>query len=129
MASWLFGVSKLVIDEADDKKDNTKDSQPVQTVNPEPVNNLPAANLLYDLQPTPPPPKSQLSNEEEKPTSMLDSIPFVLSSQINVITDPTYNLDDIKKRLASVKEILDSDLYNYDFSKDRKLVNDLTTYS
>lgn len=129
MASWLFGVSKLVSDGADDKKDNSRDTQPGQTVNPEPLDNLPAANLLYKLQPTPPPPKPKLSNEEEKPISMLDSIPFVLSSQINVFTDPTYNLDDMKKRLSSVKEILDSDLYNYDFSKDRKLVNDLTMYS
>lgn len=128
MATWLFGVSKMVSDVTDDNSDDTKDIQPVQTMDPELVNNLPAANLLYNLHPTPPAPKSKTSEENEKPTSMLDSIPFVLSSQINVTTDLTCNLDDIKKRLSAVKEILESDLYNYDFSNDRKLVNDVTMY-
>ncbi|VVC36538.1 Hypothetical protein CINCED_3A004641 [Cinara cedri] len=127
MASWLFGVSKLTSDVAEERKDNSKDTQPIQTLNPEPVNNLPATNLLYNLHPTPP--KSKMSDENEKPISMLDSIPFVLSSQINVTTDLTCNLDDIRKRLSSVKEILESDLYNYDFSNDRKLVNDVTMCS
>lgn len=122
MASWLFGVSKQSADQIVD----TKDTPPVPTAaNPEPANTLPTMpQLLYDLQPTKP------SIPDLKPTSMLDSIPFVLSSQIIATTkNYSYNLDNTKKQLLSIKKLLESDAYNYDFSNDKRLVSDTSMYS
>lgn len=124
MASWLFGVSKPTADQNSD----TKDTPPVSTaVNPEPVNTLPTMpQLLYDLQPT----KPIVSEHNEKPFSMLDNIPFVLSNEINMSTSNySYNLEKTKRYLLSVKEILESDLYNYDFSNDKRLVSDASMFS
>lgn len=117
MASWLFGASKL-------KSDNITEAEPKpteSTTNPEPTTNTPTTSrLMYDLQPAKPKPE-----ENVKVTSMLDNIPFVLSSQINMNTNSyTDSLEDTKKCLMSVKKLLDSDFYNYDFSNDRKLVRD-----
>ncbi|XP_025418306.1 uncharacterized protein LOC112689025 [Sipha flava] len=124
MASWLFGASKLKTDPIEE----TKDTQPVPTADlePRPAENLPTMpNTPYSLQPN----VSKLSDQDVKPTSMLDSIPFVLSSKINMNTNNyTNNLEDTKRCLLSVKKILESDMYNYDFSNDRRLVNNSTTY-
>ncbi|KAL5238110.1 hypothetical protein ACI65C_005520 [Semiaphis heraclei] len=122
MASWLFGVSK----QSEDPIVDTKDTPIVPTAaNPEPVNTLPAKpQLLYDLQPAKP------NNPDLKPTSMLDNIPFVLSSQIIMTTkNYSYNLDNTKRQLLSIKKLLDSDAYDYDFSNDRRLVSDSSMYT
>jgi len=89
------------------------------------VNTLPTKpQLLYDLQPAKP------NIPDLKPTSMLDSIPFVLSSQIIMTTkNYSYNLDNTKRQLLSVKKLIDSDAYNYDFSNDKRLVSDTSMYA
>jgi len=75
--------------------------------------------LPYNLEPKTP-------DQNSKPTSMLDNIPFVLSSQINVNTDSyTCGLEDTEKSLLSLKKMIDSDAFNYDFSNDRKMANSL----
>ncbi|CAI6352527.1 unnamed protein product [Macrosiphum euphorbiae] len=122
MASWLFGVSKQSADQIVDTKDTPSAST---AVNPEPVNTLPTMpQLLYDLQPAKP------NIPDLKPTSMLDSIPFVLSSQIIMTTkNYSYNLDNTKRQLLSVKKLIESDAYNYDFSNDKRLVSDTSMYA
>ncbi|XP_025191284.1 uncharacterized protein LOC112591628 [Melanaphis sacchari] len=121
MASWLFGVSKVTAEQIVD----TKDTPPVPTaVNPEPVKTSSTEpQLLYDLKPSEP------KTSDMKPTSMLDNIPFVLSSQINMTTNNySYNLESTKRRLLSLKKALESDAFNYDFSNDKKLVSDTSLY-
>lgn len=118
MASWLFGISKQSADQIVE----AKDIPPVPTtVNSEPVNTLPTMpKLLYDLQPAKPTILHDL-----RPTSMLDSIPFVLSSQIITNTkNYSYTLENTKRQLLSIKKLLESDEYNYDFSNDKRLVSD-----
>lgn len=80
------------------------------------------SNLPYNLQPT-------TSNENTKAINMLDNIPFVLSNQVNVNTNSyTSNLEDTKQFLLSVKKKLESDVFNYDFSNEKKLVKDVTSF-
>lgn len=128
MASWLFGgISKL----KNDHIVETKDTLPAApTVNPEPVNNLPSVpHLLYDLKPVNHPAESNKSDQNVKQANMLDSIPFVLSNQININSDHHHdNLEETKRFLLTVKANLESDVYNYDFSNDRRLVRDGTSY-
>lgn len=122
MASWLFGASKQSSDQIVD----TKDTPLVPTaVNSESKNTLPTMpQLLYDLQPAKP------NIPDLKPTSMLDNIPFVLSSQIIMTTkNYSYNLDNTKRQLLSVKKLIDSDAYDYDFSNDKRLVSNTSTYA
>lgn len=127
MASWLLGISKLKTDHIIENKD---DNLPPATSTTEvaPENKFPAKpNLQYDLKPTNP---SITSEQNVKPISVLDNIPFVLSSKINVNTNNyNCNLEDTKKYLLSVKNLLESDEYNYDFSNDRRLLNSTTMYS
>jgi len=74
--------------------------------------------LPYDLEPK--------TSDQNSKTSMLDNIPFVLSSQININTDRyTCGLEDTEKSLKSIKKMIDSDVFNYDFSNDRKMANSL----
>lgn len=127
MASWLFGgISKL----KNDHIVETKDTLPDPTINPEPVNNLPSVpHLLYDLKPVNHSTESNKSDPNVKQTNMLDNIPFVLSNQINISSDHHHdNLEEIKRFLLTVKANLESDIYNYDFSNDRRLVRDGTSY-
>lgn len=80
------------------------------------------SNLPYNLQPT-------TSNQNTKAINMLDNIPFVLSNQVNVNTNSyTSNLEDTKQFLLSVKKKLESDVFNYDFSNEKKLVKDVTSF-
>lgn len=124
MASWLFGASKLKTDPIVETSDTS--SVPTADSEHEPVKTEPTMpNSLYTLQPN----ASKPSDQEVRPTSMLDSIPFVLSSKINMNTNSyTCTLEDTKRCLLSVKKILESDVYNYDFSNDRRLVGNPTTH-
>jgi len=80
------------------------------------------SDLPYNLQPT-------IPDENVKPVNMLDNIPFVLSSKICVNTNnPNCNLEDIKQYLTSVKKKIESGVFNYDFSNDRKLVKDISSF-
>lgn len=58
-----------------------------------------------------------------KPYSMLDQIPFVLSTQTNIDFD-SYDrfIDGMKNYLQSVKNVITSDVYDYDFSNEKKIV-------
>lgn len=124
MASWLFGISKLKTNEVI----QTKEILSVPTATQEHMNKLPTIpHLPYDLQAS----KSKTSDENKSPTSMLDSIPFVLSNQINMNTDSySYSIEDTRKYLLSVKKkIMESDELDYDFSNDRRLVKNATMHS
>lgn len=126
MASWLFGASKLKTDNIVESELLTTSPVPVSSNTVPVTNDAPTTpNLLYSLQPD----KPKTSDENVKVTSMLDSIPFVLSNQIDVNTNNlNYTMEATKKCLLSVKELLESDVYNYDFSNDRKLVRDHNMY-
>lgn len=114
MTSWLFGNSKLNINQSEE----FKNMPPVTTADPESVM---MPNLMYNLTPNP---TLKTPDQNAKPTSMLDNIPFVLSSQINMTTNNyTSTLEDTRKYLLSVKKLIDSDAYNYDFSNELKQVS------
>lgn len=71
-------------------------------------------------------PTLRTPDQKAKPTSMLDDIPFVLSSQTNMTThNYTSSLEETRKYLLSVKKKIDSDTYDYDFSNERKHVRKL----
>lgn len=121
MASWIFGASKPIVEAKDTPSVPSVDLEP-ESVKKEPTME---PSTPYSLQPN----TSKPSDQDIRPTSMLDSIPFVLSSQINMNTNNyLHNLEDTKRCLLSVKKMLDSDVYNYDFSNDRRLVSNPTTY-
>jgi len=129
MASWLFGVSKLKTDQIVENCNDNPSIVPTAT-NAEPVTDLPAMpNLSYDIKPA----KPITSDPELKQCNMLDNIPFVLNSAFctnsNSTNSLTNNLEDAKKCLQSVKNLLDSGALDYDFSKDRKLLNNTLMYT
>lgn len=119
MSSWLFGSSKLNTNQIEDSFEIVEAMPPVTTAIPESVPAMP--NLLYNLTPATIP---KTSDTGGKPTSMLDNIPFVLSSQLDVTTaNYTSTLEDTGKYLLSVKKLIDSGAYNYDFSNELRLVS------
>lgn len=130
MASWLLGISKLKTDNIIENNDTNQPSFPTTTANAESTTNLSTANnLSYDLKPIKPT-TSAIPDRDVKQINSLDSIPFVLSSEINTNIDScNLNLEDTKKYLSYVKNLLDSDVFNYDFSNDRRLVSDAKMYS
>lgn len=126
MASWLFGVSKLKTDIVE----NSNDNAPIvpKSTNVEPGTDLPTPpNLMYDIKPV----ISMTPDQQLKQCNMLDNIPFVLNSKFSTSNADSYtsSLEDAKRCLQSVKNMLDSGMFDYDFSNDRKLLNNTSSYS
>lgn len=68
--------------------------------------------------------------QQLNPSSMLDNIPFVLTSQTNVDSN-SYDsfLEGTKNYLMSVKKEITSGVYDYDFSNEKRIVSEGTKYA